>query len=79
MSELISRGLGPGWRPWKMVDRGPWGNWPSRLLGSGSRGSLWTASPSEVGSDLAEGAVDAEGARAPLQREDPILQDQIVL
>jgi hypothetical protein len=62
---LISLGLGPGWRPWKMVGRGPWGNRPSRLLGPGSRGSLWTASPSEAGSDLAEGAVDAEGARAP--------------
>jgi hypothetical protein len=24
--ELISRGLGPGWRPCKMVSRGPWGN-----------------------------------------------------
>jgi hypothetical protein len=79
MSELISRGLGPGWRPWKMVDRGPWGNRPSRLLGPGFRGSPRMASPSEAGSDLAEGAVDAEGARAPFQREDPILQDQIVL
>jgi hypothetical protein len=79
MPELINRGLGPGWRPWKMVGRGPRGNQPSRLLGPDSRGSPWTASPSEAGSDLAEGIVDAEGATAPFQREDPCLQDQIVL
>jgi hypothetical protein len=79
MPELISRGLGPGWRPWKVVGRGPWGNRPSRLLGLDSRRSPWTASPSEAGSDLAEGIVDAEGATAPFQREDPSLQDQIVL
>jgi hypothetical protein len=37
-------------------------------------------SPSEAGSDLAEGVVDAEGATAPFQCEDhPSLQDQIVL
>jgi hypothetical protein len=62
MPELISRGLGPGWRPWKMVSRGPWGNRPSRLLGPDSRRSPWTASPSEAGSGLAEGVVEAEGA-----------------
>jgi hypothetical protein len=79
MPELISRGLGPGWRPWKMVGRGPWGNRPSRLLGPDSRRSPRTASPSEAGSDLAEGVIDAEGATTPFQREDPSLQDQIVL
>jgi hypothetical protein len=79
MSELIGRGLRSGWRPWKMVGRGPRGNRPSRLLGPDSWRSPWTASPSEAGSDLAESVVDAEGATAPFQREDPSLQDQIVL
>jgi hypothetical protein len=64
-SESISRGLGSGWRPWKRLGRGPRGNRPSRLLGPDSRRSPWTASPSEAGSDLAEGVVDAEGATAP--------------
>jgi hypothetical protein len=97
MSELISRGLRSGWRPWKMVSRGPWGNQPSRLLGPDSRGSPWerlpgrgddvvlrsgeprTASPSEARSGLTEGVVDTEGVAAPFQRQDPSLQDQIVL
>ena len=97
MPELISRGLGPGWRPWKMVGRGPRGDRPSRLLGPDSRRSPWqrrpgrgddvvlqsgdlrTASPSEARSNLAEVDVDAEGAAAPFQRQDPSLQDQIVL
>jgi hypothetical protein len=57
----------------------PRGNRPSRLLGPDSRRSPWTASPSEAGSDLAEGVVDAEGVTAPFQREDPSLQDQSVL
>jgi hypothetical protein len=42
-------------------------------------GDLRTASPSEARSDLADGVVDAEGAAAPFQRQDPSLQDQIVL
>src|SRR6187455_3028091 len=48
-----------------MLGRGLRGNRPSRLLGPDSRRSPWTASPSEAGSDLAEGVVDAEGASAP--------------
>ena len=69
-----SRLLGPDSR------RSPW----QRLSGRGDDVVLqsedpWTASPSEAGSDLAEGVVDAEGATAPFQREDPSLQDQIVL
>jgi hypothetical protein len=36
-------------------------------------------SPSEARSDLAEGIVDAEGAVAPFSRQDPSLQDQIIL
>jgi hypothetical protein len=42
-------------------------------------GDLRTASPSEARSDLAEGVVDAEGAAAPFKRQDPSLQDRIVL
>jgi hypothetical protein len=38
-----------------------------------------SASPSEARSDLAEGVVDAEGAAAPFKRQDPSLQDRIVL
>jgi hypothetical protein len=38
-----------------------------------------TASPSEARSDLAEGVVDAEGAAAPFNCQDPSLQDQIIL
>jgi hypothetical protein len=34
---------------------------------------------SEARSDLAEGVVDVEGAASPFQRQDPSLQDQIVL
>jgi hypothetical protein len=67
--ESMNRGLGSGWRPWKMVGRGPRGNWPSRLLGPDSRRSPWAASPSDAGSDLAEGVVDAEGATAPFSVE----------
>jgi hypothetical protein len=87
--ESISRGLGSGWRPWKMGSRGPRGIRLSRLLGPDSRrrswrrwpgrgddvvlrsGGLRTASPSEARSNLAEGVVDAEGAAAPFQRQDP--------
>ena len=36
-------------------------------------------SPSEARSNLAEVVVDVEGAAAPFQRQDPSLQDQIVL
>jgi hypothetical protein len=60
--------------------RRPWRRWPGRgddvVLQSGD---LRTASPSEARSDLAEGVVDAEGAAAPFERQDPSLQDRIVL
>jgi hypothetical protein len=69
-----SRLLGPDSR------RRPWQRWPGRgddvVLRSGDP---WTASPSEARSDLAESVVDAEGAAAPFQRQDPSLQDRIVL
>jgi hypothetical protein len=60
--------------------RRPWRRWPRRdddvVLQSGDPR---TASPSEARSDLAEGAVDAEGAAAPFNRQDPSLQDRIIL
>jgi hypothetical protein len=36
-------------------------------------------SPSEARSDLAEGVVDVEGAAAHFKRQDPSLQDRIIL
>jgi hypothetical protein len=69
-----SRLLGPDSR------RRPWQRWPGRgddiVIQSGD---LRTTSPSKARSDLAEGVVDAEGAAAPFQRQDPSLQDRIVL
>jgi hypothetical protein len=69
-----SRLLGPDSR------RRPWRRWPGRgddvVLQSGD---LRTASPSEARSDLAKGVVDTEGAPAPFERQDPSLQDWIVL
>jgi hypothetical protein len=38
-----------------------------------------TASPSEARSNLAEGVADAEGAAPPFNRQDPSLQDRIIL
>ena len=58
----------------------PWRRWPGRgddvVLQSGDP---LTASPSEARSDLAEGVVDAEGAAAPFNCQDPSLQDRIIL
>jgi hypothetical protein len=73
-----------GDRPSRLLEpdsrRRPWQRWPGRdddvILRSGD---LRTASPSEARSDLAESVVDAEGAAAPFQRQDPSLQDRIVL
>jgi hypothetical protein len=69
-----SRLLGPDSR------RRPWRRWPR--LGDDvvlqSR-DPWTASPSEARSGLAEGVVDAEGAAALFSRQDPSLQDRIIL
>jgi hypothetical protein len=60
--------------------RRPWRRWPERdddvVLQSGDPR---TASPSEARSDLAEGVVDAEGAAAPFNSQDPSLQDRIIL
>jgi hypothetical protein len=69
-----SRLLGPdSWRR-------PWQRWPECgadvVLQSGDSP---TASSSEARSDLAEGVVDAEGAAAPFNCQDPSLQDRIIL
>jgi hypothetical protein len=60
--------------------RSPWWRWPGHdddvVLQSGDPR---TASPSEARSGLAEGVVDAEGAAAPFNCQDPILQDRIIL
>ena len=69
-----SRLLGPDSR------RRPWRRWPG--LGDDvvlQSGDPWTASPSEARLDLAKGVVDAEGAAASFKRQDPSLQDRIVL
>jgi hypothetical protein len=82
--------LGDSWptprgdRPSRLLEpdswRRPWRRWPGRgddvVLQSGDSP---TASPSEARSDLAEGVVDAEGAAAPLNCQDPSLQDRIIL
>jgi hypothetical protein len=60
--------------------RKPWRRWPGRdddvVLQSGDPR---TSSPSEARSDLAEGVADAEGGAAPFNRQDPSLQDRIIL
>jgi hypothetical protein len=73
-----------GGRPSRLVEpdswRRPWQRWPGRgadvVLQNGDHP---TASPSEARSDLAEGIVDAEGAAAPFNCQDPSLRDQIIL
>jgi hypothetical protein len=60
--------------------RRSWRRWPGR--GDDvvpQSGDPRTASPSEARPDLAEGVVDAEGAAAPFSRQDPSLQDRIIL
>jgi hypothetical protein len=60
--------------------RRPWRRWPGRDDDVDLQsGDPRTASPSEARSDLAEGVVDAEGAAAPSNRQDPSLQDRIIL
>jgi hypothetical protein len=60
--------------------RRPWRRWPGRdddvVLQSGDPR---TASSSEARSDLAEGVIDAEGAAAPFNCQNPNLQDRIIL
>ena len=69
-----SRLLGPdSWRR-------PWRRWPGRGADVVLRSrDPPTALPSEARSDFAEGVVDAEGAAAPFNCQDPSLQDRIIL
>jgi hypothetical protein len=60
--------------------RRPGRRWPGRDVEVILQiGDPRTTSPSEARSDLAEGVVDAEGAAAPFSRQDPSLQDRIIL
>jgi hypothetical protein len=60
--------------------RRPWQQWPGRGADVVLRnGDPLIASPSEARLDLAEGVVDAEGAAAPFNCQDPSLQDRIIL
>jgi hypothetical protein len=73
-----------GDRPSRLLEPGswrrPWRRWPGRgdvvVLQSGD---FPAASPSEARLDLAEGVVDAEGAAAPFNCQDPSLQDRVIL
>jgi hypothetical protein len=73
-----------GDRPSRLLEpnswRRPWRRRPGRgddvVLQSGDPRA---ASPSEARSDLAEGVVDAEGAAAPFNCQDPSLQGRIIL
>jgi hypothetical protein len=78
MSSRDSRLRLRGGRPSRLLEpdswRRPWRRWPGRgadvVLRSGDPP---TASPSEARQDLAEGVVDAEGAAAPFNCQDPSL------
>jgi hypothetical protein len=74
------RGDRPSRLPEPDSRRRPWRRWPECgddvVLQSGDPR---TTSPSEARSDLAEGVADAEGAAAPFSRQDPSLQDRIIL
>jgi hypothetical protein len=84
MSSGDSRPRPRGGRPSRLLEpdfwRRPWRRWPRRgadvVLQSGDSP---TASPFEARSDLAECVVDAEGAAAPFNCQDPSLQDRIIL
>jgi hypothetical protein len=73
-----------GGRPSRLLEpdswRRPWQRWPGRgadvVLRSGDPP---TVSPFEARPDLAKGVVDAEGAAAPFNCQDPSLQDRVIL
>jgi hypothetical protein len=73
-----------GGRPSRLLEpdswRRPWWRWPGRGADVVLRsGDPLTVSPSEARPDLAEGVVDAEGAAAPFNCQDPSLQDRVIL
>jgi hypothetical protein len=84
MSSGDSRPRPRGGRPSRLLEpdswRRPWRRWPRRGADVILRGGdPPTASPFVARSDLAEGVVDAEGAAAPFNYQDPSLQDRIIL
>jgi hypothetical protein len=73
-----------GGRPSRLLEldswRRPWRRWPGRGADVALRsGDPPTALPFEARPDLAEGVVDAEGAAAPFNCQDPSLQDRVIL
>jgi hypothetical protein len=73
-----------GDRPSRLLEPDSWRRPWRRRPGRGADVVLWggdppTALPSEARSDLAEGVVDAEGAAASFNCQDPSLQDRIIL
>ena len=73
-----------GGRPSRLLEPDSWRRPSRRRPGRSAEvvlrsGDPPTASPSEARSDLAEGVVDAEGAAAPFNCQDPSLQGRIIL
>jgi hypothetical protein len=73
-----------GGRPSRLLEPDSWRRprrrWPGRGADVVIRGGdPPTESPSEATPDFAEGVVDAEGAAAPFNCQDPSLQDRVIL
>jgi hypothetical protein len=71
-----------GGRPSRLLEPNSWRRPRRRWSGRGvvlRGGDPPTASPSQVMPDFAEGVVDAEGAAAPFNCQDPSLQDRVIL
>jgi hypothetical protein len=73
-----------GGRPSRLLESDSWRRSRRRWSGRGADvvlrgGDPPTVSPSEAMPDLAEGVVDAEGAAAPFNCQDPSLQDRVIL
>jgi hypothetical protein len=73
-----------GGQPSHLLEPDSWRRPRRRWSGRGADvvlrgGDPSTASPSEAMPDFAEGVVDAEGAAAPFNCQDPSLQDRVIL
>jgi hypothetical protein len=73
-----------GGRPSRLLEPDSWRRPHRRWSGRGAdvvlrSGDPPTVSPSEARPDLAEGVVDAEGAAAPFNCQDPSLQGRVIL
>jgi hypothetical protein len=73
-----------GGRPSRLLEPNSWRRPRWRWSGRGADvvlqgGDPPTASSSEAMPDFAEGVVDAEGAAAPFNCQDPSLQDRVIL